>query len=228
MKTRLTGLLILFTTMMFVADFASAEDKIKFAFADAELRLIIETYAKASGKKILVDPGVRGKATIYAPDDVSLEEALNLMASALEVNGFSFIERDDLLYICSSRNIQRNLIPLFREEPPLKPTRMATMILDLKHASAENLNKYLRILPSKDGEMTPYEPTNQLIVSDYTPNLIRIYKMIQELDKPETKEFRAKQDDWKKKNNGDKKIGGLSPRKPPQRCGDLDCLFEDQ
>ncbi|MEK7356104.1 MAG: secretin N-terminal domain-containing protein [Bdellovibrionota bacterium] len=164
---------------------------IKFSFADGDVRQMIEVYAKASGKKILVDPGVRGKATIYAPKPVSLDEAFNLLSVALATNGYSIADREDLLLVGSARNMQRNLIPLYKEVPPLKPTRMATMVFELKNASSEEINKRLRILPSKDGEMTPYEPTNQLVVSDWTPNLIRIHELIQELDKPETAAFKA-------------------------------------
>jgi len=199
--------------MLAARAFAADAAPIKFSFVNGELTQMIETYAKASGKKIVVDPGVRGKATIYAPDAVALDEAFNLLADALEANGFSYSERGDVIFICSARNIQRDLLPIYHEAPPLRPARMATLIMNLKHASAEEINKRLRILPSKDGEMTPYEPSNQIIINDYTPNLARIYQTIQELDKPETKEFTAKKAAWEKKKlseKADNKVCGLT------------------
>lgn len=222
MKAR-SAFLALFSGLVLAIPAAAEEATVKFAFTDTDVRQMIEVYAKASGKKVLVDPGVRGKATLHAPEPVSLDEAFNLLSSALEMNGFSITERDDLLYVASSRNMQRNLVPIYREAPPLKPSRMATMIIDLKHADASEINSRLRILPSKDGEMMPYEPTNQLIVNDYTPNLIRIHKLIQELDRPDTK-------GWKKEKKT-AKIGGLARprflRAVQPQMDELDRLFED-
>ncbi len=157
-----------------------------------ELTDFIKTYAKASGKKIMVDPGVRGKITIYNPAPISLDEAYNQLGAALALNGYAISQRDDLLVIISGRNAQRSLIETFIELPPLKPERMVTWMIKLKYVNVEEINKRLRILPSKDGEMTPFEPTNTLIVSDYVSNIHRIAVLIKELDRPEGANFKPK------------------------------------
>jgi general secretion pathway protein D len=59
---------------------------------------------------------------------------------------------------------------------------MITRIIKLKYISADEVNKQLRILTSKDGELVPYTPTNSLIVSDYGANMDRIMKIIEQLD----------------------------------------------
>ncbi|MFM6928769.1 MAG: type II secretion system secretin GspD, partial [Bdellovibrio sp.] len=46
------------------------------------------------------------------------------------------------------------------------------------------VNRDLRILPSKDGEMNIYEPTNSIIISDYGSNIDRVMKIISQLDVP--------------------------------------------
>ncbi len=73
------------------------------------------------------------------------------------------------------------------ELPSLKPEKMVTMIFHLKHARADDLNKQLRILASRDGELVPYSQTNQLIVTDWVSNLHRIAAIIKNIDQPAKK-----------------------------------------
>lgn len=166
--------------------------KISFSFADGEITSMIATYAKASGKKFLIDPGVRGKATMHLPGEVTLDEAYNLLVDALALNGFTVIESQDFTIVRSARNAQRDLIPVYTTLPPAKPNRMVTMIFTLKHARAEDVNRNLRVLPSKDGELTPNEATNQLIVSDYASNIHRIGEIIEKIDTPQAAKWKPK------------------------------------
>ncbi|MCB0362410.1 MAG: type II secretion system secretin GspD, partial [Bdellovibrionales bacterium] len=62
--------------------------------------------------------------------------------------------------------------------------QLITRIIKLKYISAAEVNKQLRILPSKDGEMVPYEPTNSIIISDYGSNIERVMNIINQLDVP--------------------------------------------
>ncbi|MFN7729910.1 MAG: secretin N-terminal domain-containing protein [Bdellovibrio sp.] len=86
--------------------------------------------------------------------------------------------------IRSARNIQRDGIEVLTELPPARPERMVTWIVTLKNASVEKVNRDLRILTSKDGEMSIFMDTNQLYISDFTSNLYRIKKILDRLDQP--------------------------------------------
>jgi general secretion pathway protein D len=167
---------------------ASDSDKgIKFNFENAEITSVLNTYSNASGQKFVIDPSVRGKISILSKKNVSLAEAFDLLSTALALNQFAISEQGDTMVVMSTRNIQRSLVPVLRELPPLKPERIVTMVFQLKNASAEEINKTLRILPSKDGEMTPYTPGNQLIVNDWVSNIHKIAKVLAEIDQPKTK-----------------------------------------
>lgn len=163
---------------------ATGDKKIPFHFENAEITKIIAAYAKASGQQFVVDASVRGKASILVPNPVSVEEAFALMSMALATNQFAISERENTMVIMSTRNVQRSLIPTLTELPPIKPEKMITMVFSLKNTSADEVNKRLRILPSKDGELTPFEPVNKVIVTDWVSNIHRIAAIIAEIDKP--------------------------------------------
>ena len=157
---------------------------LNFAYKDAEIVKVIEDYAKATGQKFIIDPSVRGKITILNREPISLGEAFNQMSSALALNGVAISKQDDVMMVASARNVQRNLIEVGTELPPLRPEKMYTWVVQLKYADADEVNKQLRIMTSKDGEEVPVTRTNQLLITDWSSNLHRVAKVIQGVDVP--------------------------------------------
>jgi general secretion pathway protein D len=157
---------------------------VKFSFASEDIRKVIEAYSKVSKQKFVVDSGVRGVVTITGSDDVSVEEAFNLLSSSLAVNGYAISKQGDMMLVKNARNIQRDLIEMHTTLPALKPERMLTYILTIKNIPVSLINRELRILPSKDGEMSVFSPRNQLIISDWASNIHRIDALIKQLDLP--------------------------------------------
>ena len=155
-----------------------------FDYPNAEITDVIKAISQLTGKNFIIDPGVRGKISIIAPSQISVAEAYKAFLSALAINGFTVVPSGKFLKVKSARNAQRDSIETYAGQYYPNADLMITRIIHLKHISAEEVNKRLRILPSKDGEMTPYEPTNSLIISDYGANIERIMKIINDLDKP--------------------------------------------
>lgn len=181
MNLRLTTAI---TLMLACGSAMAASDKpISFSYEDVEISKVLKDYAAASGQKFIVDPNVRGKITIINPSQVTVEEAFNQLSTALATNSIGIVVQDGVMNVKPARSIQRDSIPVVKELPPMRPERMVTWIIDLKYVSADDVNKQLRILTSRDGELVPYTPTNQMIVSDWTPNLHRIGSIIASIDK---------------------------------------------
>lgn len=158
--------------------------KMKMNYKDQEITNIIETFARESKTTFVVDPGVRGRISIFAPEPVSLDEAFDLLGTALAQNGFTAVPREGRYVVMASRNAQRSSIPTLTEITSVKPERYVTMIVSLKHMSAMEANRNLRVLPSKDGEMTPLMDSNQLLITDYISNVNRIVELLKQLDQP--------------------------------------------
>lgn len=155
-----------------------------FDYPNAEIADLVKVMSQLTGKNFILDPGVRGKISIIAPTQISVAEAYKAFLSALAINGFTVVPSGKFLKVKSARNAQRDSIETYSGQYYPNSDIMITRIIHLKHISAEEVNKRLRILPSKDGEMTPYEPTNSLIISDYGANIERIMKIINDLDRP--------------------------------------------
>ncbi|HEX7673994.1 MAG TPA: type II secretion system secretin GspD [Bdellovibrio sp.] len=155
-----------------------------FDFPNVEIGDLIKAVSELTGKNLIVDPGVRGKITIIAPSKITVAEAYKAFLSALAINGFTVVPSGAFLKVKSARNAQRDNIETYSGAYYPNSDQMITRIIHLKHISASQVNRDLRILPSKDGEMNIYEPTNSIIISDYGSNIDRVMKIISQLDVP--------------------------------------------
>lgn len=155
-----------------------------FDYPNADIGDVIKAISELTGKNFIVDPSVRGKITIIAPSQITVAEAYKAFLSALAINGMTVVPGDGFLKIKTARNAQRDSIETYSGAYYPTSDIMITRIVKLKYISADEVNKNLRILASKDGEIVPYPATNSLIISDYGSNIDRIMKILNQLDVP--------------------------------------------
>lgn len=155
-----------------------------FDFPNADIQDVVKAISELTGKNFIIDPGVRGKITIIAPSKITVAEAYKAFLSALAINGYAVVPSGSFLKIRTARNAQRDGIETYSGNYFPNADQMVTKIIHLKHISSEAVNRDLRILQSKDGEMSPYPPTNSLIISDYGSNIERITRILNQLDVP--------------------------------------------
>lgn len=162
---------------------SSAADKVAMAFKDEDISKIIDVYSKAAKQKFVIDSSVRGKTTILLPEPVTIDEAFNQLSSALAVNGYAISTQGDTMIVKPARNIARDLITVTSEQlPALKPERMVTWVYQAKNLSAEQINRELRMLTSKDGEMNITGWSNQIVLTDWISNLHRVEAILRAVD----------------------------------------------
>ncbi|MCM2280624.1 MAG: type II secretion system secretin GspD [Bdellovibrionaceae bacterium] len=155
-----------------------------FDFPNADIKDVIKAISELTGKNFIIDNTISGRVTIMAPSKITVAEAYKAFLSALAGLGFTIVPSGKFLKIKNARAAQRDSIETYSGNYFPNADVLITRIVQLKNTSAEEVNKRLRILPSKDGEMTPYEPTNSLIITDYGSNVDRMMKIIHEIDKP--------------------------------------------
>jgi general secretion pathway protein D len=168
---------------MLTVSLAHAEDKMKWYFNNEEITKIIEMYSKSSGQKFVVDPGVRGKVSIFNQEPITTEEAFNQLSSALAVNGYAISKQGDTMIIKPARDVQRDLVEVGTEKPALKPERLYTWVYKFKNVPVDSIAKELHVLTSKNGEMAVNSTTNQIVITDWASNLNRVADILKEVDK---------------------------------------------
>lgn len=153
-----------------------------FDYPNAEIMDVAKAISELTGKNFVVDPQVRGKITIMAPSRLTVAEAYKVFLSALAVNNMAVVPGDGFYKIKPAREAQKDSIETYSGAYYPASDQMITRIIKLKYISADEVNKNLRFLASKNGDLNPYPPTNSVIVSDYGSNVDRIVKIISQLD----------------------------------------------
>jgi type II secretory pathway component GspD/PulD (secretin) len=183
--------ILLLTALLMGQSVFAGDKKIDFNYKMVDLNKVLDDYSHATGQKFIVDPGVHAMITIINSGPVSTEEAFNQLSTALALNGVGFSTRDDAMVLMQARALQRSMIGVGTQLPPMKPEKMYTWMPTLKYVSADDVNRQLRILTSKDGELVPVQHNNSLIISDWSSNLYRIAAILKEVDVPAGKTVKS-------------------------------------
>lgn len=155
-----------------------------FDFPNVEISDVVQAISELTGKNFIIDSTVRGKITIMAPSKITVAEAYKAFLSALAINGFTVVPSGGFLKIRNARSAQRDNIDTYSGTYYPNSDQMITKIIHLKHITADSVQKELRLLTSSYGELSIFNQTNTLIISDFGANIDRVMKIINQLDMP--------------------------------------------
>lgn len=139
---------------------------------NSQLALISKIYKKP----IIMDSSVILKKVTISAKNLTDTEAKNIIAKALSLGDISIMESPKEVTFLYAKDAYRSGLEVFKNniENPL-PERMATLILDLpKEMRAVDLEKYLRSLCGSNSGMSANDQRNQLMITDWTSNLVRL------------------------------------------------------
>ena len=148
---------------------------------DADIRAFISDISSLTGKTFIVDPRINAKVTIISREDLSIEEAYEVMLSVLAVHGYSAIEQDNATKIVPEITGRQAFNSFSRPNSP--SDKLVTDIVRPKFAAVNSLISILRPIMSTQGHIAVYEPTNSLIIADRAGNVKKLTAIINELDK---------------------------------------------
>lgn len=156
-----------------------------FDYPDVDIRDLVKVMSELTGKNFIVDPTVRSKKiTIIARSPITVAQAYKAFLSALAINQITVVPSGPFLKVVNAKEALKDSIETYSGAYFPNSDQMITKIIKLRYIPASELDKSLRSLYSRDGDIKPYEPTNSLIISDYGSNVDRMVKIIEQLDVP--------------------------------------------
>lgn len=165
-------------------DITPNTEEIQLSFQGANIDLIVQWLAKATGKSVVKHPRAQCQITIVSSKKLKSRDAINLVYRALALEGFTTIE--------SSRSIM--IVPE-GQEPKLNPEfvepnktelpdgrQKLIKIFPLKNLQAAEARDKVKPLLSEKGTVEASDRANQIIVTDYTDNIRLAGEILKELD----------------------------------------------
>jgi general secretion pathway protein D len=154
-------------------------------FKDVDIRVLIKFISELTGRNFLVDPAVKGNATILSPQKVTIDEAYKVFLSVLEISGYTTVPAGKIIKIIPSAEAKEKALETRRKTKAKFPEdKIITQLIPLEYANADELAKLLRPLIPKTGLLISYPETNTLIIIDVLSNINRLINIINELDIP--------------------------------------------
>ena len=153
---------------------------------NADIRVLIDTVSKATGKNFIIDPRVKSKVTVISSREMDEDELYEVFLSILQVHGFAAIPGEDVIKIVPDVNAKQGAVPRFA---PDTSDQLVTQVIALQNVPANQLVPILRPLVPQQGHLAAYAPTNVLVITDRASNISRLMGIIRNIDRPDNEEI---------------------------------------
>ncbi len=164
---------------------ANGEPGLRMNFRGASLDLVLNYLSEAAGFIIVLDTKVTGKIDAWSNQPLSKDEAVDLLNSVLNKNGYAAIRHGRTLNIVSKEEAKTKDIPVVLESDPEKIPKtdeMVTQIMPVKFIEVTQLIKDLQPLVATATTMTANEAGNSIIMTDTRANINRVAQIIRAID----------------------------------------------
>jgi general secretion pathway protein D len=163
----------------------SADQFVSIDFNDVDINVFIKFMSELTGTNFVVDQRVKGKVTIISPSKISLKEAYKVFESVLEVHGYTTVQAGEIVKIVPSPDARSKSIETrLREEATNPQDNVVTQLVPLKYADPEEIKRLFTPMISKSSVILAYQPTNILIITDVQSNILRLLKILKQIDIP--------------------------------------------
>lgn len=161
---------------------AVASEPFVLNLQQAELRALIDTVSRRTGRNFIVDPRVDARVTVVSSEPVSDRELYDIFETVLAVHGYAAIREGDVTKIVPSATAKQDAIPLVERGD--RQGGIVTRVIAVENVSASQLVPILRPLLPQEAHLAAYEPTNRIIITDTAQNIDRIDRIIERVDRP--------------------------------------------
>ncbi|WP_437577399.1 type II secretion system secretin GspD [Sorangium sp. So ce887] len=158
--------------------------KVSFNLDEADLPELVKAISNITGRRFIYGGKLRQiKATVYAPEKVTVAEAYSAFLSILASNDLTVIPHGRFLKIVETPGAVSETTPVFGTAAPVPAEdRFVTRLYRLSHIDANDAGGVLTKFKSKDGDVTVYPPGNLLIITDTGSNIQRMLRIVEEID----------------------------------------------
>lgn len=164
---------------------AAAEPKLRMNFRSVPLEMVLNYLSEAAGFVIVLETEVKGKVDVWSQQPLTTDEAVNLLNTILNRNGYAAVRNGRTLTIVSRDEAKKRDLPVRSGNNPEaipKNDEMITQIIPVRYANAVQLTRDLQPLLASYATLTANESSNALVITDTQSNIRRMAEIINALD----------------------------------------------
>lgn len=161
------------------------ERGLRLNFRGVPLDMVLNYLSDAAGFIINLETEVTGRVDVWSNQPLTKDEAITLLNTVLNKNGYAAIRNDRTLTIVPRDEAKKRGIPVISGSDPEQIPRsdeIVTQILPVRFISATQLVKDLQALLPPTASLSANEGGNSLVITDSQGNIRRMAEIVQALD----------------------------------------------
>ena len=181
----------LFCCALAAASMAAEPPRITLNMRNADIGSVLEWLAETSGKRVVIDPRVRGTVTILARDPMTADEAFRVVIASLGVYGYAAIDQGDVLEIVPAANVRTGATRFLESLDENSADLPVNEVIRLGFLPAEQMASTLKPMMPPQAGIVALPGQNALLITDVASGVKRISRIARELDNSGSMEFDA-------------------------------------
>ncbi|MCI0744401.1 MAG: hypothetical protein L0Y58_03245, partial [Verrucomicrobia subdivision 3 bacterium] len=164
---------------------SSDTNKLRLNFRGVPLDMVLNYLSEAAGFIIVLETDVKGKVDVWSNQPLTKEEAVELLNTVLNRNGYAAIRNGRTLRVVSRDDAKTKDIPVRSGNNPdeiPKSDAMVTQIIPVQHANATQLTQNLQALLPTYAILSANESGNALVLTGTQADARRIAEIVKALD----------------------------------------------
>jgi general secretion pathway protein D len=154
-------------------------------FRGAPLESVLDYLSDAAGFIIVIDTQVNGRVDLWSDRPVTKDEAVDLLNTVLNQNGYAAIRDGRKLTIMSKTDAKTRSIPVKTSNDPAAipdNDEIATYIIPIRFVEARQLASDLSSFVSPQATIIANEAGNSIVVTDTQSNIRHLVQIIEAVD----------------------------------------------
>ena len=160
-------------------------DGLIFNFRGVPIEQVLNYPSDAAGFIIQVETHVNGTIDVWSSHPVSREEAVQLLNTALNNNGYAAVQSGRVLRIMNRDDAIHSQIPVIVGNDPdqiPQTDQMVTQIIPIRYVSARQLISDLSLLTPSHAIVMANDAGNSIIVTDTQENIHHLVELVKAID----------------------------------------------
>ena len=160
-------------------------DELRLNFRNAPLDMVLNYLSDAAGFIIVLDTPVNGNVSVISSHPMTRDEAVDLLNSVLNKNGYAAIRNGRTLTIVDKNDAKTRDIPVKSGNNPDEipnNAEIVTQIIPIRFVEARQLVSDLTSFVSPQATVVANEEGNSIVITDTQSNIRHLTEIIKAID----------------------------------------------
>jgi type II secretory pathway component GspD/PulD (secretin) len=164
---------------------SSGPDELRLNFDNAPLNVVLKYLSDAAGFVIVLDTQVRGNVSVISSHPLTRDEAVDLLNSVLNQNGYAAIRDGRTLTIMNASDAKTRDIPVrigYDPQSIPKNDEIVTQIIPVRYVDASQLVSDLSSFVSSSATIVANQAGNSIVITDTQENIHHLVEIVEAID----------------------------------------------